>query len=87
MTICPHCKSTLRIKLSAQYISQIDDSFYEIMDRTLQFMPKFFQGLFERAKEFQQPIPVYVLSCSQCDSFLDLIFGNRKGFSSNDLDD
>ncbi len=79
MPKCPYCNSKLRIKLSAQYVDEIDPSFYNLAERQLQMMPAMLRGLLQQVSQAvsNRSIPVYILSCASCDTFLDLEFKIR----------
>ncbi|RMG39743.1 MAG: hypothetical protein D6732_03870 [Methanobacteriota archaeon] len=79
MPKCPYCKSELKIKLSAQYVDEIDPSFYSLAERQLQMMPALLRGLLQQVSQAvaHQSIPVYILSCANCDTFLDVEFKIR----------
>jgi len=74
MPICPYCKKELRLKLSAQFIAEIDPLFYDVVRAQLQRGPKIFQGFMNSQLEKigEYPIMIMIIACAECDAALSL---------------
>lgn len=72
MPKCPYCSEELRLKLSAQNISEIDPEFYDIMESYIESSPRMLRGILKskigRIAEF--PPLVQLIACAYCDTLL-----------------
>ncbi|MCY3413753.1 MAG: hypothetical protein INQ03_19065 [Candidatus Heimdallarchaeota archaeon] len=70
MIICPYCKTDLYLKLSLQYIAEVDESVKAVNAKSMAKMPdsfqKFAQTLRFEDEEHHYSIPIYILSCLNC---------------------
>jgi len=74
MPKCPYCNEELRVRLSALFVSEIDENYEKALasfiDRGPGFFKSFLKSQIEMAKKY--PMLLNVLSCAKCDATLDL---------------
>ncbi len=82
MPICPHCKEELRIKISAQIISEYDDKMEEVYTNYINKSPmmprglrKFMVGMLPIGRRY--PMLGMILSCAKCDSVISIQTQNQ----------
>ncbi|MCY3413751.1 MAG: hypothetical protein INQ03_19055 [Candidatus Heimdallarchaeota archaeon] len=68
MIFCPHCNSDLYLKLTFQYVAEVDESVKSVNKKAMAQMPSSFQRFAETLsfedEEHHYAIPVYILSSS-----------------------
>jgi hypothetical protein len=74
MPNCPYCNQELNLRLTAQYISEIDSNYYKAVNSLMDQMPRLFRGIlrnqFDRMQKY--PILAEIVLCAECDRVLDL---------------
>lgn len=72
MPLCPYCEKELRLKLSAQFVTQIDEKYHQIMENQIARLPGMMKGMMRsQLSQIQnQPIMVELLLCVECDKVI-----------------
>lgn len=72
MPICPYCADELRLKLTAQFIADIDDNYYRTIESQINRIPPMLRGVMKRqiSRMQQYPMIVELLVCSACNRVL-----------------
>lgn len=74
MPTCPYCSQELNLRLTAQFISDIDSSYYKAVNSLIARMPSLFQGLVRKQLNRMEKFPILaeVIVCAECDRVLDV---------------
>ncbi|UCG90749.1 MAG: hypothetical protein JSU57_03180 [Candidatus Heimdallarchaeota archaeon] len=72
MPICPYCTDELRLKLTAQFIADIDDNYYRTIEAQINRIPRMLRGVMKSQMSCiqQYPMMVEMLVCSACNRVL-----------------
>jgi hypothetical protein len=74
MPNCPYCSQELNLRLTAQFISEVDPTYYKAVESLIDQMPRLFRGLVRKqvSRIEKYPILAEVVVCAECDRVLDL---------------
>jgi hypothetical protein len=73
MPKCPYCSKELSLRLSAQFLSEIDAVYEEVLDKYIEQMPGVFKGWLRsqlKQRLYKYPTMVEMLVCVECDSVI-----------------
>lgn len=80
MPKCPYCSEELRLKLSAQNISEIDSDFYDTMESYIESSPRMLRGILksQMVRIAEYPPLVQLIACAYCDTLLSAKIQDRS---------